>query len=341
MRPPDFHLACLVVLVVAPSVSAATLCEPTPEIERAIGEVLAPLPQDAPLEDRLEALRTLRTRFERDLFVHLRYQDEVFERGIEGQLREMLEEYLLLRAGHEGDAFYLYLAGRAFEGRGTKRAVAMMEQVLAIDPDFAPAHRTLAEIYGSKAFRDPRKERDARRKLAAACPTSVIARRPAPLPPQSTFFTRLRESRLTPEQEAAIPAEVQKALLQDEWRALRIRLFDWYEPPEQRRTLHAMQAEYWQAWSVLVRHYRRTGRQDEADKLLAEMEGRLLRLQRSRRGTTFPLAARTVLGLYAEGKQPENLRAVLARLKRSLDEHPDPKRASELAKVQAAFVAKL
>src|SRR5258706_566408 len=207
MRPPDFHLACLVVLVVAPSVSAANLCEPTPEIERAIGEVLAPLPQDAPLEDRLEALRTLRTRFERDLFVHLRYQDEVFERGIEGQLREMLEEYLLLRAGHEGDAFYLYLAGRAFEGRGTKRAVAMMEQVLAIDPDFAPAHRTLAEIYGSKAFRDPRKERDARRKLAAACPTSVIARRPAPLPPQSTFFTRLRESRLTPEQEAAIPAE--------------------------------------------------------------------------------------------------------------------------------------
>ena len=341
MRLLRLQLACLGFLAVAPSVSARNLCEPTPEIERAIGEVLGPLPPDAPLELRLEALRLLRARFEGDLFVHLRYQDEVFERGIEGHLREMAEEYLALRAAHEGDAFYSYLAGRAFEGRGTKRAIAIMEQVLAIDPEFAPAHRTLAEIYGSKAFRDARKEREARHKLAATCPNSAIVHRPTPLPPHGTFFARLRETGLTQQEEEAIPGEVQKALLQDEWRALRIRLFDWYSPGEQRRALHELQAEYWQAWSVLVRHYRRTGQKDEAGKLLAEMEDRLVRLGRSRRGTTFALAARTVLGLYAEGKQPQSMRAALSRLKKSLDEHPDPKLAAELKRLQAAFSSRL
>ena len=43
------------------------------------------------------------------------------------------------------------------------------------------------------------------------------------------------------------------------------------------------------------------------------MEERLVRLQRSRRATTFPLAARTVLGLYAEANQLESVRASLAR----------------------------
>ena len=90
-----------------------------------------------------------------------------------------------------------------------------------------------------------------------------------------------------------------------------------------------------------MRHYRRSGQTAQADKLLAEMEERLVRLQRSRKATTFPLAARTVLGLYAEAKQSESLRAALARLRKSLDQHPNAKRAAELDRVQAAFVARL
>ncbi len=133
---------------------------------------------------------------------------------------------------------------------------------------------------------------------------------------------------------------MQRALLQDEWRALRIRLFDWYSPREQRRALHDLQAEYWQAWSVLVRHYRKKGDGAQADGLLAAMEERLLRLLRSRRATTFTLAARTVLGLRAEANQPERLRAALARLAKSLDEHPNAKRASELARVRAQLAAR-
>lgn len=320
--------------------SAQELCEASPEIEGAILDALAAAPRDAPFEERTAPLRALRDRSERDLFVHVRYQDAIFEQGIEGHLKEMLEEYLQLQTKHAGDPLYLYLSGRAFEGRGTRRAIAIMEQVLALDPAFAPAHRTLAEIYGSLAFRDRRKEAAERRKFAAACPRSAIARRPSPLPPRSTFFARLQEGKLSPEQEEAIPAEVHRALQQDEWRALRIRLFDWYSPAEQQRALQEMQAEYWQAWRVLVRHYRRTGRQEQADQLLAEMEERLVRLQRSRRATTFPLAARTVLGLHAEAKRWENLRAVLARLKKSLEDYPDAKRAAELSRLHAAFASR-
>src|SRR4051812_28581245 len=156
-----FHLAWLVVLAAAPSTSAEHFCEPSPEIARAIGDALAVVPEGASYQERMAPLKGLRDRFERDLFVHLRYQDAIFEHGIEGHLTEMLEQYLRLQMEHGEDPLYLYLAGRAFEGRQTKRAIAIMEQVLALDPGFAPAHRTLAEIYGSGAFRDRKKERAA------------------------------------------------------------------------------------------------------------------------------------------------------------------------------------
>ena len=341
MGSSGFHLAWLVVLAGTPSTSAAHFCEPSPEIARAIGEALAAVPEGASYQERMAPLQRLRDRFEHDLFVHVLYQDAIFEHGIEGHLREMLEQYLRLQMEHGGDPLYLYLAGRAFEGRGTRRAIAIMEQVLAVDPGFAPAHRTLAEIYGSGAFRDRKKERAARREFAAACPRSAIAKRPTPPPPHSTFFARLQETRLTPDQEEAIPAEVNRALLQDEWRALRIRLFDWYSAEYKEQVLHELQAEYWQAGRVRVRHYRRTGRDAQADELLADMEDRLLPLQRNRRAANFSLAARMVLGLYAEAKQRQKLRAALARLKKSLDEHPNPKRSAELERLHAVFAARL
>ena len=334
------RLLCLAVLAAARAASAQHLCEPTPEIQRAIDEALASVPDGASYDERMTPLRALRERYPRNLFVHVRYQDAIFERGIEGHLREMLEEYLRPAGEHPEDPLSVYLSARAFEGRGTRRAIEMLEQVLALDADFAPAHRTLAGIYGSPAFRDPEKERAARRKLAAACPGSAVPVRPPPLPPRSLFFARLQESKLGAREEESIPSLVQQALLQDEWWALRVRLFDWYGPKTQRRALHDLQAEYWRAWSVLVRHFRRTGDAAQADRLLADMEERLLRLQRSRKATTFPLAARTVLGLYAEANQSGSLRAALARLHRSLDERPDARRATELAQVQAAVAAK-
>jgi hypothetical protein len=339
MGSPVLLFASLALFAAGPSRSTQDLCEPSAEVERAIVDAVAAVREGASYEERIDPLRAVRDRFERDLFVHLRYQDAIFDSGIEGHLKEMLEEYLQLERKNGGGPFYLYLLGRAFEGRGTRRAIAILEQVLALDPDFAPAHRTLAEIHGSKAFADPQKEMAERRKFAAACPKGAIARRPTPLPPHSTFFARLQETRLSPEQEEAIPREVHQALLQDEGRAQRIRLFDWYTPEEQLGALRGLQAEYWQAWRVLVRHYRRTGREAQADELLAEMEERLVRLQTSRRATTFPLAARTVLGLHAEAKRWESVRAVLARLSKSLGDHPDPKRAAELAHVQAAFAS--
>ena len=67
----------------------------------------------ADVERALGSLRALRQKFPADLFVHLRYQDAVFEAGTEGHLKAMLREYQNLAADHAGEILHEYLAGRA------------------------------------------------------------------------------------------------------------------------------------------------------------------------------------------------------------------------------------
>ena len=57
-----------------------------------------------------------------------------------------------------------------------------MNELLEAHPDFAPAHRTLAEIYGAEAFRDAQRERSERQKYLAACPEGTFTRRPPSVP---------------------------------------------------------------------------------------------------------------------------------------------------------------
>jgi predicted Zn-dependent protease len=168
----------------------ARFCEPSLEIQEEMEKAAAAAPKEALFDQVSAPFRALRDRFPEDLFVHLHYQDAVADNGIEGHVKELLAEYSKLRVEHPGDPFYLYLHGRALEGRVTPLAVTTMNEILARDPDFAPAFRTLAEIYGSTAFRDRKKETSARARFEAACPGSVVARRPSPLPPHSTLFTK-------------------------------------------------------------------------------------------------------------------------------------------------------
>jgi hypothetical protein len=285
----------------------ARLCEPSLEIQRELVRAAAAAPADA-LFDRVAApFRALRDRFPGDLFVHVRFQDVVADNGIEGHVKDLLAEYSKLRLEHPGDLFYLYLHGRALEGRVTPLAIATMNEILARDPDFAPAQRTLAEIYGSAAFRDRKREGAARIGFEAACPGSVVARRPSPLPPHSTLFTNgpgLLERTGAPDD---VRQQVERALQQDEWRSQRMRPFDWYTAAEKKEAVRELQAEYWQGWRILVRHYRRIGKPDEADQLLSEMEQRLSRLQEDPGSKLFWPAAAIVLDLYSQGRQPEKV----------------------------------
>jgi hypothetical protein len=315
-RPCPSLAACAALLASAAVGAEQRFCEPTPEIQQEL-ERAAAAPKDALFDPITAPFRSLRDRFPEDLFVHMRYQDVVADNGIEGHLKEMLAEYVKLRLEHPDDVFYLYLQGRALEGRVTALAARTMDEILARDPDFAPALRTLAEIHGSTAFRDRKKESAARARFEAACPGSVVAHRPSPLPPHSTLFMDPQDKWVRNLDPADVPGHVHRALQQDEWRAQRMRCFDWYGVAEKRQAVQELQAEYWKGWRILVQHYRRIGQLDEANQLLSEMQGRLTRLEEDPSSTLLWTAAATLLDLYSQGRQRDKIRETLAQLEAS------------------------
>src|SRR5713226_2469398 len=107
--------------------AAGDLCEPSLEVRQEIAKALSATPETGTFEELTAAFKALRERFPNDLFAHVRYQDAVNERGIEGHLKALTEEYLALRDAHPGELLYQYLQGRALEGRSTKQAIAAME----------------------------------------------------------------------------------------------------------------------------------------------------------------------------------------------------------------------
>jgi hypothetical protein len=281
-------IALAVLFSAAAAPTRQPLCEPPPEVRRAIGEAApAAIPEDD-LERVLGSLRGLREKLSADLFVHLRFQDAIFDGGTEGNLKAMLREYQNLAADHPGEVLYEYLAGRAHLGRGTKKAIAAMDRILEREPRFPPALRTLAEIHGSAMFGDAARERREREAFAALCPASTIVRRPTPLPERSSLF----------DAPAATPEQIGLALQADHSRLMRIRLFDWYSDENKAQELRAVQADSWKAWRLLVEHHRRARDAAKANALLAEMEERLARL-REHKAPLHAFAAETVAALKA------------------------------------------
>jgi hypothetical protein len=313
------------------------LCEASREIQLEIEGAASAAAPNALFDQATAPFRALRDRFPTELFVHLRYQDAVVDNGIEGHLKGMLAEYAKLRVEHPDDIFYLYLHGRALEGRVTPLAIGIMNEILARDPNFAPALRTLAEIYGSTAFRNRKEERSARAMFEAACPGSVVARRPSPLPPHSALFTD-PEGKLDPNRDPAdVPGQVQRALQQDEWRSQRMRPFDWYGVAEKKQAVQELQVEYWKGWRILVQHYRRTGKPDEANQLLAQMQQRLNGMQADRNSKRFWAAVAILLELYSRGKQPNKIAETLAQIEESMGAAPNRSGTDKLAQLKIRY----
>jgi|GEM_PF-1617783 len=333
------RLAASALFASSAAVSAPSeLCEPGTEVRQEIAKALAATPQTGTFEELTAAFKAVRDKFPSDLFAHLRYQDAVNEHGIEGHLKALTEEYLALRDAHTGELLYQYLQGRALEGRSTQQAIAAMEEVLASDANFAPAHRTLAEIYGSAAFRDEAKEKAARRRFEQLCPGSAIARRPAPAPEKSKLWAQAEGLLKQSKSNERVPELVYRALEEDEWRQQRIRPFDWYAPSYKKALSQEVQIEYWKGWAMVVQHFWKTNQTEKADQLLAEMEGRLSRLERDPASEVYWAGATTMVSLYGQAKRPEKVRRVLKAMQTSLKTKPDGKRAAQLARLKAKFL---
>jgi hypothetical protein len=346
MKDPTFsHAAFLSFASVALFASSAAvsaqseLCEPSAQIQQEVTKASSATAEKATFEEFIAPFRALRERLPHDLFVHARYQDAVNERGVEGHLKSLTEEYRVLQIAQRDDLLYQYLYGRTLEGRSTKQAIAAMESVLASDPNFAPAHRTLAEIYGSVAFRDQQKESAERAKFEQLCPGSPIAHRLPPPPGKSALWSQAETLLKKAQSDERVPHLVKQALQQDEWRLQRIRPYDWYTPSYKTEITQEVQIEYWKAWRLLMQHFWKTNQTKQANELFSQMQDGLSRLQKEPASEVYWAAATTLVNLYAQAEQPARVRETLAMMQSSLKAKPDAKRAAQLARLKAKFLS--
>lgn len=276
-------------------------CEPAASIRAELEKATLPIASAGAFEQNIAPLQALRSRNPGDLFVHERYQDAVQQYGIEGHLRQLTEEYQALTFEHPGELMYAYLFARSMIGRNTPSAIERLTDIAAKNPDFAPAHRGLAEIYASEPFHDSAKENIEREKFLSACPGSLLARRPAPLPDPSPLIERAEQLLAHNGDPEAAAAMALEGLRADEWRLQRIRPHDWYSVEFKRQSQRQLQAEYWRAWSLQVRCYRKANQAEKAAELLRLMEQRASLLPRS--DPNYPEASAILARLHAEDGQ--------------------------------------
>jgi len=283
------------------------VCEPSAEVRAALEKAAALSVADPTASDQnIAPFQALRERYPGELFVHERYQDAVQQYGIEGHLRELTENYQALALEHSG-VIYRYLFARSTIGRSTVSAIQQMNDIVAEHPEFAPAHRALAEIYGSETFHNAGKEKIEWEQFSSLCPGTALARRPAPLPEPSPLIERaeklLLQDGADPSRAAAMAIEGLRA---DEWRLQRIRPFDWYSVEYKRQNQRHLQTEYWRVWGLQVRCYRKAHQMEKAAELLRTIEQRAARLRSS--DPSYSDALDILARLHAEGGEKAQAR---------------------------------
>jgi hypothetical protein len=336
IRSIRFALACSCLSWCAES---SKLCQATPDIKAELQKaalVSSSVTDPFGALEKAAPFLAVRDRQPDDLFAHEAYQDAIHENGIEGHLRLLAKQYGALDAKHPGDPMYHYLSLRTMVGRGTPEAIRGLNELLLNTPDFAPAHRTLAEIYGTDAFRDPEKELSEKEKFLALCPGCTFTRRPASVPDPSPLIEQA--SRLLGEDgdPDRIIAMTIQGLKEFEWRSQRIRAFDWYSRDYKLRDARELRAKYWQAWPIQVRCHRKAGRLESANALLATMEQRAAALH-NQSGPAYWEALDTLAQLYAEGEQIQQATQKLDELQRFLSENPDQAQTMRLDRLRKSI----
>jgi hypothetical protein len=281
------------------------LCHPSPELQaefQMAAALSAAVTEPFAALDRAGPFLAVRDRHPGDLFAHERYQDAMHENGIEGHLRLLTKQYKELEAAHPNDLMYRYLTLRSTVGRGTAAAIDGLNALLAENPDYAPIHRALAEIYGTEAFRDAEKERSEKEKFLAACPGAGLTRRPPWIPGPSSLLDQAERLLAANGDPDRIIEMTLQGLSEFEWRSQRIRAFDWYTREYKLEDARQLHAKYWQAWPIQVRCYRRAGRTEEANRLLAYM-AKCAAALRAQPGPAYQGALDALAHLNAEGKE--------------------------------------
>jgi hypothetical protein len=327
-------LALLALLVSAPAQGASSAaCELSPEIRAELAKTTNIVADPSDFDKNVGPLLALRQRHPNDLLVHELYQDAVQRYGIEGHLRKLTEEYQVLSMQHSDELMYDYLFARSLIGRNTLSAIREITGLLAEHPDFAPGHRSLAEVYASVAFRDVAKEKVERERFLQHCPGSALQHRPGPLPDPSPLLDQAERLLAGNGDPDRISAMAQQGIRDDELRLQHIRPFDWYSVDYKRQNQRELQARYWKMWSIEVRCDRRAGRPEKAAELLAVMDQRAELLARHSEPVYWDALA-TLVRLYEEGNQKDSASRKFDSMQQFLAEHPDPQRTAQLEELR-------
>lgn len=320
---------CIFLLLVTSAWGQGGACAPPPEIQVQLGKATAVVNRPGDFDQGLAPLVALRKRYPRDLWVNEQYQDAVQQYGIEGHLRKLTEEYQVLATQHPDEVIDGYLYARSLMGRSTPSAFQQMAELVAAHPDFAPAHRALAQIYASAMFRDEAKEKTERQLFLTLCPGASVPQRPAALPEPSLLVDQAERLLAQGGDPARVEVMAVQGIQEDEWRLQRIRAFDWYSVEYKRQVQRDLQSKYWKLWAVQVRCYRRAGQQKKASDLLAVMEQRAASLRRDS-GPVYWEALITLAHLHEEGNEKELETQNLDSMREFLAAHPDPNRSAQL-----------
>jgi hypothetical protein len=316
-------------------------CEPAAEVRSALEKASA-LNATGPeaIEAILPSLAALRDRYPNDLFVHEAYQDAVRKYGFLGHLKALARDYRTLDAQHPDDPVFHYLFLRSLVGRGTRSALAGLDQMAAQNPNFSPAIRTLAEIYDAGVFRDAEKEKSARQRLAILCPGPLALRKLDALPDKSPLLGHAeRLLAETGDPDLAI-SQAMQALKEDEWRDQRVRLFDWYSDDDKRQALRELRMEYLRSWAIQIRCYRKVVRPEKVSELLGQME-RGVSAMSHEPGPAYWNALAMLASLYLDGKQVDQASRTLDQMQQYLVEHPNSDGANALDQLRKTLAGLL
>ncbi|MGO9260478.1 MAG: redoxin domain-containing protein [Bryobacteraceae bacterium] len=167
---PGFRFFGVVFLAALPVL--AQPCAAPPDVKAAIDA--ATLPPARPLEERAAAARKVRDQFPADYYAHRFYQEQyVSNAAFPVFAKPIQEEYKALLDLHPDDLMYQMLYARTLKGSNTKQAIAMLDEILARQPDYTLAHQKLTEIYSAPAFLDLPKLRMHLEAYWQGCPSSV------------------------------------------------------------------------------------------------------------------------------------------------------------------------
>jgi len=145
-------------------------CGPSPEVLQTLSSLPNMFDFRVPLEQRMKPLRALLEKYPRDLFVQRRYQD-IFRQKL--TIYQEFDRALAMYRSKPADPNFRYLEARLTAGFDTEKAEAMLNDLIAKEPNFPWPHLTIAELTDRPGARDAKKAETHLRAFLAVCPDNI------------------------------------------------------------------------------------------------------------------------------------------------------------------------